>query len=199
MGSFGPLLPVFTLFGREPIQIVASSSIDAANAARGDGANTAHQLCFTGSAATRARTRASNAPEGSICGSSSSNPETARNSFTRTRQAAHPARCASTSRCSLTFSRPSTNGNICFSIRLQLILPILPFLKLFYSALRHQRRQLHSQRLISPKQQRLQRTLRTRQNLRDLPVIQLLILVQQHRRPLLFRQFVDRVLDHRLS
>src|SRR5712664_2938668 len=128
MGSFGPLLPVFTLFGREPIQIVASSSIDAANAARGDGANSTHQLCFTGSAATRARTRASNAPEGSICGSSSSNPETARNSFTRTRQAAHTARCASTSRCSLTFSRPSTNGIICFSIRLQLMFPILPFL-----------------------------------------------------------------------
>src|SRR6266436_3013384 len=195
MGSFGPLLPVFTLFGREPIQIVASSSIDAANAARGDGANTAHQLCFTGSAATRARTRASNAPEGSICGNSSSNPETARNSFTRTRQAAHPARCASTSRCSFTFSRPSTNGSICFSIRLQLIVPILPPIKLFYSstlllfysstlkllnsAFSNQRRQLHPQRLISPKQQRLQRTLRTRQNLRDLSIIQFLILVQQ--------------------
>src|SRR5438270_8556031 len=145
------LLFVFTFPGREPIQIVASSNNEAANAARGDGANTAHQLCFTGSAATRARTLASNAPEGSICGSSSSNPETARNSLTRTRQAAHPATCASISRCSLTFSRPSTNGSICFSIRLQLILPILPFLNScnssIHSSLRDQRRQVHSHRL----------------------------------------------------
>src|SRR5258708_27327147 len=41
----------------------------------------------------------SNALEGSISGSSSNNPETARNSFTRSRQAGQAARCASTSRC----------------------------------------------------------------------------------------------------
>src|SRR6202140_4258784 len=169
---FEPTSVGFILLECDPIQIVANSNIEAANAARGDGANTDHQLCFTGSDAPRARTRASNAPEGSICGSSSSNPETARNSFTRTRQAAHVSRCASTSRCSPAVSRRSTNGIICFSIRLQLMFPILPLsnsqtLKLFHSAFRHQRRQLHSQTFIRPKQQRLQRTLRTRQNLRD--------------------------------
>src|ERR1700730_19370261 len=125
---FEPPSVVLTVLECDPIQIVANSNIEAANAARGDGANTDHQLCFTGSAATRARTRASNAPQGSIRGSASSNPETARNSFTRTRQAAHAARCASTSLCSLIFSRPSTNGIICFSIRPQLIYPILRLL-----------------------------------------------------------------------
>src|ERR1700726_4472355 len=123
VGAFEPTSVVFTLLECDPIQIVASSNIEDANAARGDGANTDHQLCFTGSAATRARTRASNAPEGSICGNSSSNPETARNSFTRSRQAGQAARCASTSRCSLIFSRPSTYGIICFSIRPQLMFP----------------------------------------------------------------------------
>src|SRR3984893_4188271 len=105
---FEPTSVGFILLECDPIQIVASSNIEAANAARGDGANTDHQLCFTGSAATRARTRASNAPEGSICGNSSSNPDTARNSFTRTRQAAQVFKCASTSRISLAFKRPST-------------------------------------------------------------------------------------------
>src|SRR6185295_2167045 len=177
-----------------------------------------------GSAATRARTRASNAGEGSIIGSSSSKPDTARNSFTRRRQIAHASRCVSTSRASLAFSRPSTYPRILFSIRSQLITTFLhsqfpltvlrPItesinnnlafsLPLYFitSLLRStgdQRRQLHPQRLIRPEQQRFQRTLLTFQNLRDLVVVQLLILVQQHRGPLLLRQFLDGVPDHLL-
>src|SRR5437016_13426222 len=61
-----------------PTQIVASISTNAAIVTRGAGINHAHQLCFTGSAATRARTRKSNAAVGSIIGSSSNNPLTAR-------------------------------------------------------------------------------------------------------------------------
>src|SRR4029077_5392176 len=103
----------------------ASASIDAANATRGDGASHAHQLCLTGSAATRARTRASNAGDGSIIGNSSSKPDTARNSFTRKRHVAHASRCVSISRASLAFSRPSTYPRILLSIRSQLITTFL--------------------------------------------------------------------------
>src|SRR5258708_799505 len=109
------------LGGREPSHTVASSSIDAANATLGDGANHAHQLCFAGSAATSACTRKSNASDGSIIGSSSSSTFTVRNSFTRTRHAAHVARCFSTSRRSPSFRRPSTYPKILLSIRLQLM------------------------------------------------------------------------------
>src|SRR5256885_7449271 len=150
---------------------MASSSIAAANATRGDGVYHAHQLFFTGSAATRACTRRSNASDGSISGNSSVKPDTARNSFTRRRHAGHAERCFSTSCCSLAFSRPSTYGSICFSTRLQFITLFLP-IKLhqifsfqnlsvsvlsvaaqLFRLLRHQRRQLHSQRLIRPEQQ----------------------------------------------
>src|SRR5581483_9571289 len=64
------------------------------------------------------------------------------------------------------------------------------------SASAHQRRQLHSERLVRSKQQRLQRALRTTQDLCDFRIIQFLVLVQQHRRSLLLRQFVDGVPDH---
>src|SRR5271168_4220313 len=104
---------------------MAKSSKEAANATRGDGANDAHQLCFTGSAATRARTRISNAADGSIAGSSSSRPLTARNSFTRKLQAGQAERCFSTSSASLAFKRPSTKGKILLSIFEQLITTFL--------------------------------------------------------------------------
>src|SRR5260370_429930 len=81
----------------------------------------AHQLCFTGSAATRARTRTSNAADGSIIGNSSSNTFTARNSFTRNWHAAHVPRCFSISSRSPSFRRPSTYPIIFFSIRPQLM------------------------------------------------------------------------------
>src|SRR5262249_53183270 len=106
---------------RDPTHTVASNNIDAANATRGDGVSHAHQLCFTGSAATRARTRASNAGDGSIIGNSSSRPDTARNSSPRSRHVAHVSRCVSPSRASLAFSRPSTYPRILLSIRSQLI------------------------------------------------------------------------------
>src|SRR2546429_6949042 len=110
-----------------PTQIVASISTNAAIVTRGAGINHAHQLCFTGSAATRARTRKSNAAVGSIIGSSSNNPLTARNSFTRRQHAAHPARCFSTSSRSFSLKRPSTYPRILFSIRPQLMTsPSLP-------------------------------------------------------------------------
>ena len=110
-----------------PTQIVASISTNAATTTLGAGINHAHQLCFTGSAATRARTRKSKAAEGSIIGSSSNSPLTARNSLTRRRHAAHPARCFSTSSRSLSFKRPSRYPRILFSIRLQLMTsPSLP-------------------------------------------------------------------------
>src|SRR6267378_4245157 len=108
-----------------PTQTVASSSIEAANATRGDGVNQAHQLCFAGSAATRARTRKSNAADGSIIGSSSSNACTERNSFTRNWHGAHVERCVSISSRSPSFRRPSTYPRILFSIRLQLITSFL--------------------------------------------------------------------------
>src|SRR5216683_648428 len=110
---------------RYPIHSIASSSIDAANAMRGDGRIHALQLCFTGSAATRARTRTSNAGVGSTIGSSPSKSLTERNSFTRTRQIAHAAKCFSASARSLSFSRPSMYARIRLSIRSQLIAPIL--------------------------------------------------------------------------
>src|SRR6266853_2501695 len=106
-------------------QSIANSNIDAANAIRGDGRIHAHQLCFTGSAATRARTRTSNAGVGSTIGSSPSKSLTERNSFTRTRQIAHAAKCFSASARSLSFSRPSMYARIRLSIRSQLIAPIL--------------------------------------------------------------------------
>src|SRR5258708_25217459 len=92
---------------------------------RGDVRIHAHQLCFTGSAATRARTRTSNAGVGSTIGSSPSKSLTERNSFTRTRQTAHAAKCFSASARSLSFSRPSMYARIRLSIRSQLIAPIL--------------------------------------------------------------------------
>src|SRR5260370_38480261 len=92
----------------EPSHIIASTSIDAANATLGDGANHAHQLCLAGSAATRAHTRTSNAADGSIIGTSSSNTFTARNSFTRNWHTAHVERCFSISSYSPSFRRPST-------------------------------------------------------------------------------------------
>src|SRR5712691_8697769 len=108
-----------------PIHNVPSSSIEAANATRGDGMNPAHQLGFAGSAATRARTRTSNASDGSIIGSSSSNACTERNSVTRNWHGAHVERCFSISSLSLSFRRPSTYPRILFSIRLQLITSFL--------------------------------------------------------------------------
>src|ERR1700721_4331445 len=108
-----------------PIHTVASKSSEAANATRGDGVNHAHQPCFTGSAATRARTRTSNAGDGSISGSSSKNPDTARNSFTRSWHAPHAERCFSISSRSLSFKRPSTYAKILFSIFVQLITAFL--------------------------------------------------------------------------
>src|SRR5260370_7790569 len=107
--------------GGDPSHTVDSSSIDAENATLGDGANHVHQLCFAGSAATRACRRTSKAADGSIVGSSSSNTFTARNSFTRTRHAAHVTRCFSISRRSPSFRRPSTYPKILLSIRLQLM------------------------------------------------------------------------------
>src|ERR1700719_4367098 len=112
--------------GREPSHIIASTSIDVANATLGEGANHAHQLCLVGSAATRAHTRTSNAADGSIIGTSSSNTSTARNSFTRNWHAAHVERCFSTSSRSPSFRRPSTYPIILFSMRPQLI-TVLPF------------------------------------------------------------------------
>src|SRR5216684_9282152 len=115
------------LGGREPSHTIASSSIDAANATLGDGANHAHQPCFAGSAATRACTRKSNAADGSILGNSSSSTFTVRNSFTRTWHAAHVERCFSISSRSPSFRRPSTYPRVLFSIRLQLITSFLPY------------------------------------------------------------------------
>src|SRR6266404_6912348 len=108
-----------------PTHTIASASIEAANATRGDSVNHAHQLCFAGSAATRARTRTSNAAEGSIIGSSSSSACTDRNSFTRNWHAAHVERCFSISSRSSSFRRPSTYPKILFSIRLQLMTSFL--------------------------------------------------------------------------
>src|SRR5271163_270619 len=128
MSASGPLSPTGGTPGTfvfQPSHTVASSSIDAANATRGDGANHAHQLCFAGSAATLARTRTSNAADGSITGSSSSKLPTARNSFTRKLHAAHVRRCFSISSASLCFKRPSTYGKILFSIFVQLITAFL--------------------------------------------------------------------------
>src|SRR5271157_4492488 len=109
------------------IHSAASNSMEAAKATRGETLNQAHQLSFTGSAATRARTRTSNSGEGSITGSSPSNPDTARNSFTRTEHGAHEARCFSTSRRSLSFSRPSRYSRIRLSIFVQLITAFFPY------------------------------------------------------------------------
>src|SRR5690349_7880133 len=155
------------VLGRVPTQTVARTSIAAAIATRGAGINHAHQLCFTGSAATRACTRKSNAGEGSIIGSSSSKPLTARNSFTRRRHAAHAATCFSTSSRSLSFKRPSTYPRILFSIRLQLMtfFPFWP--RLLLPMLRYEGGEFHSQRFARPEQQRLQRALRALQNLRN--------------------------------
>src|SRR5215469_4538262 len=182
-----------------PTHSVAATSIAAAIATRGAGIHHAHQLCFTGAAATRARTRKSNAAEGSIIGNSSSKPLTARNSFTRRRHAAHTARCFSTSSRSLSRKRPSRYPRILFSIRLQLMTspPLAPLLRL--PVLRHEGGEFHSQRFIRPEEQRLQRALRALQNLRDLSVIQLLILVQQHGSALFLRKLFNRVTNHLLS
>src|SRR6266478_2750014 len=124
--------------GREPSHTVASNSIDAANATLGDGANHAHQLCFAGSAATRACMRTSNAADGSIIGSSSSSTFTARNSFTCTRHAAHVERCFSISSRSPSFRRPSTYPKTLFSIRLQLITSFPSGPLLLLPVLRHE-------------------------------------------------------------
>src|SRR5260370_22712431 len=128
----------FTSGDRDPIPTVANSSIDATNSTLGEGANHAHQLCFAGSAATRACTRTSNAADGSIIGSSSSSACTERNSFTRNWHAAQVASCFSISSRSLSFRRPSTYPKILFSIRLQLItsFPSAPLLLL--CLLRHE-------------------------------------------------------------
>src|SRR5437588_11245017 len=107
--------------GREPSHTVANTSLDATNATRGDGANHAHQLCLVGSAATRACTRTSNAADGSVIGSSSSNTFTARNSFARNWHAAHVERCFPTSSRSPSVRRPSTYPIIFLSIRPQLM------------------------------------------------------------------------------
>src|SRR5258707_9168048 len=72
----------------------------------------------------------------------------------------------------------------------------LPSLPLLPCLLRHKRGQFHSKRFVCPEEQRFQRALRTVQNLGDLRIIQLFILVQQHRGPLLFRQLVDRAANH---
>src|SRR5437879_2622551 len=170
-----------------PSQTIANNNIEAANAIRGDGRIHAHQPCFTGSAAILARTRTSNAADGSTIGNSLSKSLTDRNSFTRTRHVVQAARCFSISARSLSFSRPSTYPSIRLSMFVQLIIPILLdqkrnlFSKLlsfsnsptrlyfvplyFFTFLllrsRHQRRQLHSQHLVGSKQKRLQRALRT--------------------------------------
>src|SRR6266478_5142722 len=115
---------------RDPIHTTASSSIEAANATRGDGANHAHQLCLAGSAATRACTRKSNASDGSIIGSSCSNACTERNSFTRNWHAPHVERCFSLSSRSRSLQLPSTSPRILFPIRLQL-LPYFPLLRVY--------------------------------------------------------------------
>src|SRR5258707_1962640 len=128
-GSFGM---------RDPTHAIATASIAAANATLGDGANHAHQLCFAGSAATRACTRKSNASDGSILGNSSSSTFTARNSFTRTRHAAHVERCLSISSRSPSFRRPSTYPMIFFSIRLQLMTSFPPGPLLLLAVLRHE-------------------------------------------------------------
>src|SRR4029077_18306077 len=65
------------------------------------------------------------------CGSSSSNPVTARNSFTRNWHAPHAARCFSISSRSLSFKRPSTYAKILFSIRLQLITAFLLYPRVY--------------------------------------------------------------------
>src|SRR5712664_1072711 len=192
-----PALNVFSGF-RDPSHTIASSSIDAANATLGDGANHSHQPCFAGSAATRACTRKSNAADGSILGNSSSSTFTARNSFTCTRHAAHVSRCFSISSRSPSFRRPSTYPMIFFSIRVQLMTSFPSGPLLLLAVLRNEGGQFHPQRFVCPEQQRFQRALRTLQNLRNLSVIQLLILVQQHCRPLLFRQFLNRVPDRLL-
>src|SRR5260370_21544239 len=111
-----------SLFGmRDTTLAISNGSIAAANATLGAGMDHAHQLCFAGSAATRACTRKSKASDGSIIGSSSSKTLTARNSFTRNRHAAHVETCLSISSRSLSFRRPSTYPKILLSIRLQLI------------------------------------------------------------------------------
>src|SRR5260370_1446033 len=86
-----PALNVFSGF-RDPIHTVASNSIDAANATLGDGANHAHQLCFTGSAATRPSAPQSTPADGSITGRPPSSACTERNSFPRTCHVAHEFR-----------------------------------------------------------------------------------------------------------
>src|SRR5579863_7833433 len=60
----------------------------------------------------------------------------------------------------------------------------------------HEWRQLDAQRFISSEQQRFQRAFRTFQDARDFVIIQFLILVQQHRCPLFFRERMYRFQNH---
>src|SRR5207302_1390677 len=72
-----------------------------------------------------------------------------------------------------------------------------PFLaQLLLPLLRYEGGEFHSQRFVCPEQQRLQRAFRALQNFRNLSVIQLLILVQQHRRALFLRKLFNGVTDH---
>src|SRR5580704_13860569 len=96
-----------TSAGREANHTESTSKHETANAMRGDGTNTLHQLRAGTSAATRARTAASNDADGTIAGNSSSTPHSARYSAARWLHAAQVSRCDSTSRRSAALALPS--------------------------------------------------------------------------------------------
>src|SRR5690348_10308635 len=111
-------------------------------------------------------------------------PRTPSNALLPPRALAHPRAHPNNSPATSKFSRNSSWSYL------------FPFPRRFRRRPRDQQRQLHSQRLVRPEQQRLQRALRTSQNFSNLRVFHFLILVQNHRRALLFRQSQNRAAYH---
>jgi hypothetical protein len=96
-----------TCVGLDANHTESTSKQETANANRGEGTIHLHELRAGTSAATRARTAASNDADGAMGGSSSSTPHSARYSAARCAQAPQASRCASTSRRSAALAFPS--------------------------------------------------------------------------------------------